>query len=410
MIKVCDAIMGSGKSQSAIEYMNSHPETKFVYITPYLDEASRIAQACKGLSFVEPCDKLPEFHFKKLEHTRHLLLGGYNIATTHSAFRAYTMDMVEAIKKYEYTLIIDEAVDVFQEVKCSDGDIQLLIDAGYITESHGEYQHTGKEYTGTRLSDLCDMFKSNNLVVVDDGKRGPQYYYWAVPYDILCAFSDVFVLTYLFESSEFKYFLDIHRLDYINIGIRRNDDQYQFVDEPEYIPDYVSDIKNYLHIFYNDKLNRIGKNKNALSVNWLTTHKAERETLKKNIYTFFRYHMKAKNDQIMWSTYNKKVHYLRGRGYSKQNVEFNKKASNDYRDRTVLAYCVNLFPPPQKVHFFGKYGINYDSDGSALSTMVQWIWRSGIRDGRPIYIYIPSRRMRELLEAWLDNLVHYNTI
>ena len=45
-IKVCDAIMGSGKSSAAIAYMNEHPQQKFIYITPYLEEAVRIRESC----------------------------------------------------------------------------------------------------------------------------------------------------------------------------------------------------------------------------------------------------------------------------------------------------------------------------------------------------------------------------
>jgi len=36
--------------------------------------------------------------------------------------------------------------------------------------------------------------------------------------------------------------------------------------------------------------------------------------------------------------------------------------------------------------------------------MIQWIWRSAIRDGKEIWVYIPSRRMRELLKKWLLEL------
>ena len=36
--------------------------------------------------------------------------------------------------------------------------------------------------------------------------------------------------------------------------------------------------------------------------------------------------------------------------------------------------------------------------------MVQWIWRSAIRDGDEIYIYIPSKRMRTLLINWMESL------
>lgn len=404
MVKVCDAIMGSGKSQSAIAYINAHPDVKFVYITPYLTEANRIADGCGGHHFVEPSDDIPDFHFSKLEHTRFLLANGYNVATTHAAFRSYTVDMIEAIEEHQYVLIIDEAVDVFQEAQYSQGDIQLLIDGGYITDNGGTYEYTGKEYDGVRLRDLFELLRCKNLIATENKRGGVQYYYWALPYEIMMAFSDVIILTYLFECSELKYFFEIYNISYENIGIRFAGGRYEFVDHVDYIPEYVSSIKSKVHIFYNEKLNAIGQHKNALSSNWMVDHKDGRETIKRNMYTYFRYHMNAKNNDIMWATYKKDQFALRGRGYSKQSVELNKRASNEYRGRTVLAYCVNLFPSPQKEQFFGNYGIKYDADGFALSTMIQWIWRSAIRDGHEIWIYIPSRRMRTLLEQWLDRL------
>lgn len=38
----------------------------------------------------------------------------------------------------------------------------------------------------------------------------------------------------------------------------------------------------------------------------------------------------------------------------------------------------------------------------ALSEMIQFIWRSAIRDNKPIKLYIPSVRMRNLLEKWIE--------
>lgn len=37
------------------------------------------------------------------------------------------------------------------------------------------------------------------------------------------------------------------------------------------------------------------------------------------------------------------------------------------------------------------------------SHLLQWMWRSQIRNGKPIDIYIPSERMRELLNNWIQN-------
>ena len=36
--------------------------------------------------------------------------------------------------------------------------------------------------------------------------------------------------------------------------------------------------------------------------------------------------------------------------------------------------------------------------------MIQWIWRSAIRDGKEVWVYVPSRRMRDLLRQWLLDL------
>ncbi|MNR36774.1 hypothetical protein D3C85_1547400 [compost metagenome] len=46
---------------------------------------------------------------------------------------------------------------------------------------------------------------------------------------------------------------------------------------------------------------------------------------------------------------------------------------------------------------------NMDQTLYALSEMVQFIWRSRIRDGKEINLYIPSKRMRELLKEWLND-------
>ena len=54
--------------------------------------------------------------------------------------------------------------------------------------------------------------------------------------------------------------------------------------------------------------------------------------------------------------------------------------------------------------FYCNHGVEVDDDMYALSTMVQWIWRSAIRDGKEIFIYIPSRRMRELLIDWINRV------
>jgi len=92
---------------------------------------------------------------------------------------------------------------------------------------------------------------------------------------------------------------------------------------------------------------------------------------------------------------------LKGNGYAKGFVAVNAKATNDYRVKASLAYCANVFIHPVVYRYFGENGIEADQDLFALSEMVQWVWRSRIRDEQPITIYIPSERMRTLFLEWL---------
>ena len=72
---------------------------------------------------------------------------------------------------------------------------------------------------------------------------------------------------------------------------------------------------------------------------------------------------------------------------------------------------MNVYLHPGITHFFKQRGINIDEDLYGLSEMIQWIWRSRIRKGENINIYIPSMRMRNLLNAWMKmNLEYQNRV
>jgi hypothetical protein len=80
----------------------------------------------------------------------------------------------------------------------------------------------------------------------------------------------------------------------------------------------------------------------------------------------------------------------------------NARATNLYGDRTALAYMANLHIPPNIKRFFqSTIGEAPSDDQFATHALVQWVFRSAIRNNQPIIIYIPSRRMRHLLLKWL---------
>ena len=146
MIKVCDAIMGAGKSSAAITYMNENPSQKFIYITPYLEEARRIKENCPRLHFIETSGKLEKYHYKKTLHTEKLIQEGRNITTTHSAFKRYTKEMLEQIREQGYILFIDENVDILENLEVDPFDLQVVREAGYVIEDGDRFRLSDKEY------------------------------------------------------------------------------------------------------------------------------------------------------------------------------------------------------------------------------------------------------------------------
>ena len=84
-------------------------------------------------------------------------------------------------------------------------------------------------------------------------------------------------------------------------------------------------------------------------------------------------------------------------------IPHNLRATNEYSNTHSLAYGVNRYISPYLIRYFKTKDINVNQDIYAISEMVQWIWRSRIRNGESISIYIPSSRRRKLFIKWLNN-------
>ena len=396
--------MGTGKSSSAITYMNEHKDERFIYITPYLEEAERIKKNCPDLKFVEPSDRIEAYQFKKSVHTVALIEEGQNISTTHQAFRGYTPSTIEKIREKGYTLIIDENVDVLEKYEIHPDDLQMAVEAGYVTDDNGTYTLSGKEYNGTAFHELFYTMRSRELIQVRD-KLDNVFFYWTLSPNLITAFKDVFILTYLFDGQSLHHLLEIYEIPYERIGIHRDDDgTYRFGEYPGITPGYVHHLKEMIHILDNPKLNSVGDDYYALSKNWFDRDPEGVSRLKNNVTNCFRNIWgDIPADSRLWGTYNGAFDKVRGKGYTKNFLTFNAKATNKYRGCCALVYITNVFMNAAEKQFYQSHGIQVNQDIFALSIMVQWIWRSAIRDGKEVNLYIPSRRMRTILQNWIDS-------
>lgn len=206
MILVVDSIMGSGKTSWAISYMNAHPEERFLYVTPYLAEAERIQTACPALEFMQPTEEI-----NKSASLNMLMKDGHNIAISHELFSRMQLppSIQKAITDYSYTLILDEVLEVLMPVPVSPQDTKMIFDTEKITvEEDGRVVWLDRDYKGEfvhlkRRADSRTLQWYNNSLFL-----------WVFPVELLKAFANVYVLTFLFSGSHMRSFLDVHGLPY----------------------------------------------------------------------------------------------------------------------------------------------------------------------------------------------------
>lgn len=397
--------MGTGKTSAAIRYMNERPEQKFMFITPYLKEAERVKDACPELDFVEPSKTIPAYGFKKINHAAELVKQGRNIVATHQLFKLCTDEMLEDIRRHGYTLFIDENISATEETTIKNADLNLMTRVGLVTRE-GDIIRAGEyDYTDGTFIDIVNILEyQDGFLVRDDSKKGSSLIYFMMPKKMLMSFNDVFILTYLFEAQDIHHMIINSNIPYEYIGVTKDDEGYRFGVPGEYMPEYCKDLSDKIYICENARMNKIGDSRGALSMNWYAKNPEKVKQIKRNLSNYFNHGDKAFYFRRMWGTYSKYENALRGGGYSKSFVVFNERATNDYSDRTALAYPVNLFVNANYKKFYNSLGIEVSDNAYALSVMVQWIWRSAIRNGESIQIYLPSKRMRMILTDWMSDV------
>lgn len=420
-IYVVDAMPGMGKTESAINYINSCDNNyKFIYVTPFLTEIDRIIKSCPSKKFKQPKNnkgtKKNDF-FKLLEKRE-------NIICTHSLFDNFDLDCYELIgKNKKYILIMDEVADVVQKINIEERDLKILLSDKklcHIDEETCQLVWDDSNYISGRFIDIKRKAEINSVYVYSN-----HTFFWAFPVKIFQSFKKVFILTYKYtgqvQSAYYKFFNVDTKYIHIENHINENGiiDSFNFIDklfnEPQKCN--VNKYKKLINVCEDENLNKIGitqnkKDKVSLSKSWFDKIKDEETTLKQkeitkdlinqlkeNTITFFN-RIHDKTDYNMWTTFKEYKNILKGKGYNNGFVSCNARATNDFINKRNLAYLMDRYIDPNIYNFFYDKEIMIDKDEYALSEMLQWIFRSRIRKLEPINIYIPSQRMRELLINW----------
>ena len=432
-ITIIDSIMGTGKSTFIIQKLiNQNPDKKYICVLPTLDEIERYKHDINRTVYIPfiYSDKDTKEFVNKTKSLQNLIAEGKSpILATHQLIHHITQTTIDLLKKSDYELIIDEClqcVDIYKKKSFSKDDLRTLIEAKDIAVDKDGFliwQNKNEKYK-SRYSDIKQLSELHSLMYLKkrNGQFADNVLIWHFPIVVFSLFSKTYIATYLWNGSMQKSYFDMNNVKYLHMTLSGNVsnlhlDVYSRFKEIAKREEYFSLIN-----LYNGKLNNIGCpdkiNKRPLTDNWYKKNKNSKEQLnlkliKSNTESFFRNTAKTKAIDNMWTTFKSYKHFIKGKGYTgKSNVEDNEKykqcfvpcnmkATNDYKNKKSLAYLINTYCNPTYKQFFEQHGATIDEDLYALSELLQWIWRSQIRDGKQINLYLPSLRMRELLGNWV---------
>lgn len=373
----------------------------------------------------------------KIDSFNDLLAKGRDIAVTHSTFLNATSETVELIHQGEYILILDEALDVvvdFNDVASvgnsveqilKSKDIEVLIRDKLISVAdNGLVTWIGGDYSGTKFSEVERLAKLNRLYCVNGSMMVCVF-----PPEVFRAFKEVYVMTYLLEGTFIKYYFDIFGIQYEKRAICKEDDNYV-------LTDYSIDLdlgfrqrcKELVKVCDEKRLNA-GYRRTAFSKSWFDRAMNQDGVIRRlrtDMRYFFEIYAGAKSKDNLWTCPEAHKTKVQGKGYTcvrqmtkdEKNyppekraekekelacfISLNARSTNDYKDRWALAYCYNMYMSPKMAHFFNNCGFPVNEELFAIACFIQWLFRSRIRDGENVVIYIPSSRMRDLFNSWLN--------
>jgi hypothetical protein len=410
-VKVVEALCGCGKSYWAIEHMRANPNEKWCYVTPFLDEAGdehrigRLREQAPEMGFQVPSTN--GGNNTKLQDLERLLEEGENVSVTHNLFLNINEHVLQHIRKHNYCIVIDETLEkVSLHEKSSEvvDDIKFLIDEGFIVLGDN-----GKlEWVKRKLNTFADEYELC--------KRGMLYLFMdkllvrshtSKVYDNA---KEVFVLTYMFASSTMRVWFDAQGIkwEYYNGANMR----ISTAERKKQIRSLITIEKD-----EDDLIGHHTPLQTEYSLKWFRKNGAAQTDVMRGVSNrlYRRWQKRDKRvPKIMFTTFKEYADMVAGIGtrredYSDPDASFvakNARATNNHADRTHLIYWVNVYPHTLVKRYLQQFvgrENGADNDSYAVSEMVQWVFRSALREGKPISIFIASKRMRELFTAWLES-------
>lgn len=402
VVKIIDRPCGYGKTTDIIASFEK--DRKYLVVVPFLDEVERVMGDSK-VPFHQPLTDGD--HKTKREHLEALLISGENIATTHALYADVAMMARQGLLD-GYDIIIDEVLDVCAHV---DGVKEKSFKQFYLDCGYAEVMDDGKviptEKWRVEAEEVDDTLKDNLFRLANAGmlyRVDGSFFMWALPTELLEAGLSFTVYTFMAEGSMFLAYLDRLGISYIHDVDPEADEAFRLATKE------LIDIRDI------PSLKKVNLTFNGQQKGGLIGRKVSSA-----LRDVRRYWLKDVPLDEVLITCAKQNWFQNGKGIddvkSPRPGPFAVKArlfdgaiwianttrgTNKFIDKSHLIYLYDQHMNPFINRWLGLGENGVEKDSYALTELIQWVYRSRVRRGEPVTLYLPSVRMRRILEDYLS--------
>ena len=401
-ITIEDYPCGSGKTTNMIKSFKQ--EEKYLVILYYLSEVNRIIEDTTDVCFVEPIAE-DNIQNTKTESLKELLLTGQNIATTHSMYERLVPLAEEGLLD-DYNIIIDEVPEVVKPVstKSKTSIQEFYISRGFIeVEDNGlvlatdKWRQINREVADTLDAEILSYAETGCLYLL-----GEHMFIWALPSKLLSAGKSVTILTYKAEGSLVVSYLNKLSLPYFIQSDKCKEEAFrkqalELIDLQN-IP-AINGKKTKLNLSYSGQLQGMKNKKYIATITNALKNLRARQLKGLDLSDVL---LTCKKDA--WVKDNGKAGVFAQGSKMFENTNWianTTRGTNEYAHCSHLIYLYDQHINPLVARWLNNNSRYFD-DAYALTELIQWVWRSRIRKGEPITLYLPAPRMRSILIDWLE--------
>lgn len=402
-VTIVDQPCGYGKTTEMIQSLNA--DELFLVVVPLKSEVRRELDSVASLGFEEPLEEMTSDRTKK-SALIHLVSQRKSIVTTHKLYNEIgylcSLGLLD-----EYHVIIDavpEVVTTLATISKRSAE-EFYLSTGYLSQdgtglcsTTQKWEEKKREVSDTLNPKIMASAEGGNLYLTPQGT-----FIMALPEMLFYRCSSLTVLTYKSEGCYFRKYLD-------RIGVEY--DVHQSEEHEKLFREKARNLINFadasalqnVNFTYAKQIEIKEGSKICKKVCSALKNVRQRQfcatpltdimvtSAKKN----WRDNKAFKKGQLKLQGFAKSTGLGRVHWVANQT-----RGTNDYANCSHLIYLYDKHPQPPIAQWLNASTKAF-SEAYALTELIQWVWRSRIRQNEPITLYLPSPRMKRLMLDWLN--------